>query len=80
MGCYRLPVWISAGAALIPCLLMYAVQDIPALRLFRDYHPQVVIPALAALAACVALICTAGIRRRLAGVTRQSIVDNIREL
>ena len=80
VGCYRLPVWISAGAALIPCLLMYAVQDIPALRLFRDYHPQVVIPALAALAACVALICTAGIRRRLAGVTRQSIVDNIREL
>ena len=80
VGCYRLPVWISAGIALIPCLLMYAVKDIRALRLFKDYHPQIVIPALVVLAILVALICIAGIRRRLAGVTRQSIVDNIREL
>ena len=36
--------------------------------------------ALALMAACVALACTAGIRGRLAGVTRRSIVENIREL
>ena len=80
VGCYRLPVCICAGAALIPCLLVYAVREIPALRLFRDYHPVIMIPVLILLAACVVLACTAGIRGRLANVTRQSIVDNIREL
>ena len=80
VGCYRLPVWICAAAAIIPNLLVYAVSGIPALRLFTRYHPQIVIPVLIVLAACVALACTAGIRSRLAAVTRQSIVDNIREL
>ena len=80
VGCYRLPVWICAGAALIPCLLIYAVGGIPSLRLFTNYHPLVVVPVLAVLAACVALACTAGIRGRLAAVSRQSIVENIREL
>ena len=80
VGCYRLPVLICAGVALVPCLLIYAVQDIPALRLFTKYHPQIVIPALIVLAICVALACTEGIRARLAAVSRQSIVDNIREL
>lgn len=80
VGCYRLPVWICAAAAIIPSLLVYAVRGIPALRLFTRYHPLIVIPVLIVLAICVALACTAGIRRRLAAVTRQSIVDNIREL
>ena len=38
------------------------------------------IPVLMLLACCVALACIAGIRGRMAGVARQSIVDNIREL
>ena len=80
VGCYRLPVWICAAAAMFPCLLFYAVSRIPALRLFTEYHPQIVIPVLLLLAACVALTCMAGIRKHLAGVTRRSIVDNIREL
>ena len=80
VGCYCLPVWISSAAALIPCVILYAVRDVPALRLFRDNHPQIVIPLLIVLAVCVAVACIEGIRRRLAAVTRQSIVDNIREL
>ena len=80
VGCYRLPVWICAAAALIPCMLIFAVSGIPGLRLFTNYHPLIIIPVLIILAACVAVACTAGIRRRLAIVSRQSIVDNIREL
>ena len=80
VGCYRLPVWICAGAALIPCLLFYAITEIPGLRLFSVNHPVIMIPLLALLAGLVALACIAGIRSRLAGVSRQSIVDNIREL
>ena len=80
VSCYRLQVWLCAGAALIPSLLIYAVSNVQALRIFTNYHPQIVIPVLAALAACMALICIAGIRGRLAAATRQSIVDNIREL
>ena len=80
MGCYRLPVWICAAAGLIPCLAFYVITEIPGLRLFTANHPAVMIPVLALMAACVALACTAGIRGRLAGVTRRSIVENIREL
>ena len=80
VGCYSLPVWICAAAALVPCLLFYAVTRIPGLRLFTENHPLVIIPVLCVLAACVALACIAGIRGRLAGVTRQSTVENIREL
>ncbi len=80
VGCYRLPVWVCAAAALIPCLLFYAVTEIPGARLFTENHPLIIIPILAAMAACIALACIAGIRGRLAAVTRQSIVDNIREL
>ena len=80
VGCYRLPVWICAGVAMIPCLLFYAVSGIPALRLFTASHPLIMIPILAVLAVCVALACTAGIRGRLTGVARQPIVENIREL
>ena len=80
VGCYRLPVWICAGAALIPCLLFYAVSGIPALRLFTACHPAVMLPVLTVLACLVALACTAGIRGRLAGVARRPIVENIREL
>ena len=80
VGCYRLPVWICAGVAMIPCLLFYAVSGIPALRLFTASHPLIMIPILAVLAGCVALACTAGIRGRLSGVARQPIVENIREL
>ena len=80
VGCYRLPVWICAGVAMIPCLLFYAVSGIPALRLFTASHPLIMIPILAVLAGCVALACTAGIRGRLTGVARQPIVENIREL
>ena len=80
VNCYRLPVWLCAAAALIPCLLFYVVTEIPGLRVFTNNHPAIMIPALAVMAAFVALTCIAGIRGRLAGVTRQSIVDNIREL
>ena len=80
VGCYRLPVWVSTAAGLVPCLLFYAVTEIPGLQLFTENHPAVMIPILAAMAGCVALACMAGIRRRLAVVTRQTIVDNIREL
>lgn len=80
VGCYRLPVWACAAAALIPCFLFYAITEIPGARLFTENHPLIMIPVLIAMAACVAAACIAGIRSRLAGVTRQSIVDNIREL
>ena len=80
VGCYRLPVWICAGVALIPCLLFYAVSGIPALRLFTACHPVIMIPILIVLACLVALACTAGIRGRLVGVARRPIVENIREL
>ena len=80
VGCYRLPVWACATAGLIPCLLFYAVTAIPGLRLFTRNHPLVMIPVLCVLAAVIAMACTAGIRQRLAAVTRQSIVENIREL
>ena len=46
----------------------------------RAAHIVLLLTALALLAGCVALACIAGIRSRLAGVSRQSIVDNIREL
>ena len=80
VGCYRLPVWGSAIAALIPCVLFYLITTIPGLRLFSKNHPVVILPVLAAMAACVALASVAGIHKRLAGVTRRSIVENIREL
>ena len=80
VGCYRLPVWACAAAAIIPCLLFYAITEIPGARLFTENHPAVIIPILIAMAACIALVSIGGIRSRLAGITRQSIVDNIREL
>ena len=80
VGCYRLPVLGSAAIGLIPCLLFYIVTEIPGLKLFTRNHPAVMIPVLALMAGCVALASVAGIRRRLACVTRQSIVENIREL
>ena len=80
VGCYRLPVLVCAAAGLIPCLLFYAVTEIPGLRLFSTNHPVIMIPVLALLAGCIALACVADIRRRLAGVCCQSIVENIREL
>ena len=80
VGCYRLPVIVCAAAGLVPCLLFYAVTEIPGARLFTQNHPAVMIPVLVLMAACITTACIAGIRSRLAGVTRQSIVDNIREL
>ena len=80
VGCYRLPVWICAGMGLVIPVLFYAVCAVFGLRLFTVQHPLLLIPILAAMAACIALACTAGIRSRLAAVTRQPIVDNIREL
>ena len=80
VGCYRLPLWICAAAGLVPSLLFYAITWMPGLKLFTRNHPLAMIPVLAVMAGCIALTCTAGIRGRLAGVTRQSIVDNIREL
>ena len=80
VGCYRLPVWVCSAAALVPCLLFYGVTEIPGARLFTENHPLIMIPVLIAMAACVAVACITGIRERLAAVTRESIVDNIREL
>ena len=80
VSCYRLPVWLCAAAALIPCLLFYVVTEHDSLRLFTNKHPVIMIPVLAVMAAFVALACIAGIRGRLAAVSRQSIVENIREL
>ena len=78
--CYRIPVIICAAAGLVPCLLFYAVTEIPGARVFTQNHPAIMIPVLLFMAACVTTACIAGIRSRLAAVTRQSIVDNIREL
>ena len=80
VGCYRLPVWACAAAALVPCLLFYGITEIPGARLFTENHPLIMIPVLIAMAACVAAACITGIRERLAAVTQESIVDNIREL
>ena len=80
VSCYRLPVWLCAAAALIPCLLFYVVTEFDSLRLFTNNHPVIMIPVLTIMDACVALACIAGIRGRLAAVSRQSIVENIREL
>jgi len=80
VGCYRLPVWICAGLGLVIPVLFYGVCAVSGLRLFTVQHPFLLIPVLAVMAACIALACTAGIRSRLAAVTRQPIVDNIREL
>ena len=80
VSCYRLPVWLCAAAAMIPCLLFYVVTEHDSLRLFTNNHPVIMIPVLAVMAAFVALACIAGIRGRLAAVSRQSIVENIREL
>ena len=80
VGCYRVPVWACAAAGLVPCLLFYAVTEIPGLRLFSANHPLIMIPLLVFMAGCIAMACVEGIRGRLAVVTRQSIVDNIREL
>ena len=80
VGCYRLPVWISVAAAFIPCVLFYVITAMPGMRLFTANHPLIMIPVLVVLAVCVALACIAGIRGRLAGVARRSIVENIREL
>ena len=80
VGCYRLPVWICAAAALIPCLLFYVITEFKTFRLFTHNHPVVMIPVLVVLAVFVALACTAGIRSRMIKVARQPIVENIREL
>ena len=80
VGCYRLPVWACAAAALVPCLLFYGITELPGARLFTENHPLIMIPVLIAMAACVAAACITGIRERLAAVTQESIVDNIREL
>ena len=49
-------------------------------NIYETENNLIVIPVLAAMAAVVALACIAGIRSRLAVVSRQSIVENIREL
>ena len=43
-------------------------------------NPLIMIPLLVIMACIIAVACVEGIRSRLAAVTRQSIVDNIREL
>ena len=67
----------------------YAILTIPMAKraaVYQYYDGGIVqftigmIPALIVMAVCIALSCIAGIRGRLAVVTRQSIVDNIREL
>jgi hypothetical protein len=80
VGCYRLPVWICAGLGLVIPVLFYGFCAVSGLRLFTVQHPFLLIPVLAVMAACIALACTVGIRSRLASVTRQPIVENIREL
>ena len=80
VGCYRLPVWMCSVTALVPNLAFYILTEFPGMRLFRENHPAIMIPILAVMTVCIALACIAGIRARLAAVTRQSIVDNIREL
>ena len=80
VGCYRLPAWINAIAAVIPCILFYVITALPGMKLFTRNHPAILIPVILILAVCVALACTTGIRSRLAVVARRSIVENIREL
>ncbi len=80
VGCYRLPVWICAALGLVIPVLFYGFCAVSGIRLFTVQHPFLLIPLLAVMASCIALACTAGIRSRLASVTRQPIVENIREL
>ena len=80
VGCYRLPVWICAGIAMIPPVLFYLFCAVTGRRLFTVQHPFVMLPVLAVMAACIAAACVAGIRGRLAAVSHQSSVENIREL
>ena len=80
VGCYRLPVWICAALGLVLPVLFYVACAVSGMRLFTVQHPLLMIPVLAVMASCIALACTVGIRTRLAAVTRQPIVENIREL
>ena len=80
VSCYRLPVWICAALGLAVPILFYLFSAVTGIRLFTVQHPLLMIPVLTIMAVCIALACTAGIRNRLAAVTRQPIVENIREL
>lgn len=80
MGCYRLPVFLSAGcgmllaAAITAALLLGGAVPLPFAYL------ALALPAMLVLAALNALCALAGIRARLRQIMGRSVVDNIREL
>ena len=80
MGCYRLPVFLSAGcgvllaAAILAALLLGGTIPLPFAYL------ALALPAMLVLAALNALCALAGIRVRLRRIMGRSVVDNIREL
>lgn len=80
MGCYRLPVFLSAGcgvllaAAITAALLLGGTIPLPFAYL------ALALPAMLVLAALNVLCALAGIRARLRQIMGRSVVDNIREL
>ena len=80
MGCYRLPVFLSAGcgvllaAAITAALLLGGAVPLPFAYLV------LALPAMLLLAVMNALCALAGIRARLRRIMGRSVVDNIREL
>lgn len=79
LGCYRLPVFLSAGTGLLIALAVTVGM------VLAEIYPlsgalTMVLPAMVLLAALNALCALAGIRARLQQVTGRSIVENIREL
>ena len=80
LGCYRLPAMLSAVMGLALGLIAYVLMWRYATSAFPDYHPAIVIPVMAVLAAVCMLCCLLGVRVRLRQVLNHSIVENIREL
>ena len=80
MGCYRLPLYVTAVAGLILGLIVYALILLYGKAMFPSYHPYLVIPLLLLLAALCVLCCLVGVRSRLRQILRRSVVENIREL
>lgn len=79
LGCYRLPVFLSAGTGLLIALAVTVGM------VLAEIYPlsgalTMVLPTMVLLAALNALCALAGIRTRLQQVTGRSIVENIREL
>ena len=83
LGVYRLPMVVTAAAGTILAAALYLEFFLwlhgilgPETKL----HPVTLLPVMALLGALCAACCLLGTRRRVRGVLRESIVENIREL